>query len=471
MASAGSRGAAGIIIMTDASCVINGRAYPNIPTLVWPDGVDEPASDWLRYLVVSTGAPASSAYEYAKIIRPFLRFCRARGRAWDSVDDDFLIAWRENMRRADRANIPRINTSIQTIFAFYRWAEETGRLRYHVGLYETAALHDALHGAAFAISARKTFSKGRRGKIYGSWTTPLTLSAPRTSQGRRHTPTEEETRKIHEVAVERKFGERDALIYSWAEEAGVRRGEILQVCKSHLPTLKELDELLERDVPWHVEIVRKRRAIWSVNVPADLILRTLDWISCGRAEIVSNCREAIVGYNEPDQVFISSSTGMPLHPDSVTKLSSRDFAAAGVKMASLHRLRAKFAVEVVQALVDAFVLGGLPEGSQSTWVETILTKASEQMGHMSPNSLRAYLNYVLDRKVRNAEPVKARDLRTSVRLLERRQDILRRLVDVNSDLRMATKLIDAGKDKQAAALLRDLAARMEKSSGDSPKRE
>jgi hypothetical protein len=160
-----------------------------------------------------------------------------------------------------------------------------------------------------------------------------------------------------------------------------------------------------------------------------------------------------------------------LHPDSVTKLSSRDFAAAGVKMASLHRLRAKFAVEVVQALVDAFVLGGLPEGSQSTWVETILTKASEQMGHMSPNSLRAYLNYVLDRKVRNAEPVKARDLRTSVRLLERRQDILRRLVDVNSDLRMATKLIDAGKDKQAAALLRDLAARMEKSSGDSPKRE
>ena len=149
--------ALGRIVKTDASCVINGRSYPGIPTLVWPEGVDERASGWFRDLMTTNGVPASSAYEYAKILRPFLRFCRMRARSWDSVDDDFLIMWREKMRRVDKADIPRINTSLRTIFAFYRWAEQTHHLRYHVGIYDPADLPAHFSGNGISNFGQEDF--------------------------------------------------------------------------------------------------------------------------------------------------------------------------------------------------------------------------------------------------------------------------------------------------------------------------
>lgn len=82
--------AKGLIIDTNTSCQIHGRSWAGIPTLVWPEGIDKAASDWLRELVVSHGVATRSAREYAKILRPFLRFCRQRSRAWQSVDDEFL---------------------------------------------------------------------------------------------------------------------------------------------------------------------------------------------------------------------------------------------------------------------------------------------------------------------------------------------------------------------------------------------
>jgi hypothetical protein len=79
------RSSDGIIVLTDITCIVKGQPWPGIPTLVWPDGVDEAASDWLRTLVVENDVSLSSAREYAKIIRPFLRFCRERGRIWTTA--------------------------------------------------------------------------------------------------------------------------------------------------------------------------------------------------------------------------------------------------------------------------------------------------------------------------------------------------------------------------------------------------
>lgn len=54
------------------------------------------------------------------------------------------------------------------------------------------------------------------------------------STGKRYTPTEEEIRRIHEAALEKQNGERDTLIFSWAEETGVRRFELLQAQEKRL---------------------------------------------------------------------------------------------------------------------------------------------------------------------------------------------------------------------------------------------
>jgi integrase len=445
----------GLIVATNPICQIKGQSWASIPTLVWPDGIDETASDWFRALVVDYGVAASSTWEYANILRPFLRFCRTRKRTWRSVDDEFLILWREHLRRVQGVSITRVNASLKTIFAFYRWAEESKRLRFQVGIYGEGELPEALACVAFPISAKRSYSKGRTGRVYGSWTTPLTLSDPNRGGHVRHTPTEHEIRELHKVAVERVQGERDSLMLSWAEEVGPRRAEFMQLCKSHMPTSEKLAELIERDEPWLITIKRKGGKSKPLNVLPDLIIRTLDFIAFGRREIVNHCLATIVGYCESDEIFLSSRTGMPLHLDSVTSIGRRIFKKAGVACANIHRLRARYAVRTIEALVDAIFDGGTV-GTESNWVETILVKASEQMGHSSPQSLRPYLNYVLNRRIQVADGTNVQKLASRLRQLRLQEGTLLRRLHRQHDLQRAAKHLQAGRQTEAAAVLREI---------------
>jgi len=450
----------GGIVLTNKSCIIRGKSWPSIPTLVWPDGVHEAASDWLRSIVVDHGIAKSSALEYAKIMRPFLRFCRDRKRAWESVDDSFLLIWRSHLQDIERVSIGRINTILTTIFAFYRWAEETHRLHYIVGIYQGDDIPEVLRGVAFPITATKTFAKHTTGKVFGSWTTPLTLSGSGTKSPVRHTPTEEEIQRLHTVVVERQNGGRDSLMMSWAEEVGLRRAEFLQIKKSHLPTLGKLAELIEMDEPWNISVCRKGGKSKSIAVPVELIIRTNDFVQFERSEIVSNCRQMIVGYSEPDEIFLSSRTGKVLHRDSVTSIGRRTFHMAGILNANVHRLRARFAVRIVETLVDSIFEGNVI-GSDSSWIETILIKAAELMGHADPRSLRPYLNYVLNRRLQTSDATKAERLATKLRQLGiHERTLLRRLKESQELLRIAT-LLEAGKSSDAAVALRAMAGQID----------
>jgi integrase len=456
-----SRGAGptdGLIVNTDTSCNVKGQSWPDIPTLVWPEGIDETASDWLRHVVVECGVAASSAREYAKVIRPFFRFCRERNRAWQTVDDEFLILWREHLRRAMSVEVQRVNTSLKTIFALYRWAEENKRIRFQVGIYTENELPAGMADVVFPISAKRIFSKGRHGRVYGSWTTPLTLSQQQNgSRHIRHTPTEEEIRRLHEIAGERIHGERDSLMFSWAEEAGPRRSEFLRLSKSHMPTSDQLADLIERDEPWRISIQRKGGKTTPLNAPPDLLIRTLDFINFGRREIVEHCRSCIVGYREPNEIFLSGTTGMPLHPDSATSIGRRSFRKAGIGRANIHRLRARFAVRTIETLVDAIFEGQIAIGSESSWVETILIKAAEIMGHSTPMSLKPYLTYVLNRRIQTADATKAERLSSRLRQLRLQESTLVRRLRQSGDLHAVARLIQVGRNVEAASTLKRIA--------------
>ena len=451
----------GLIVRTTANCKIKGQSRADIPTLVWPDGIDETTSDWLRTIVVDYGLATSSALEYAKVIRPFLRFCRQRGRPWYTVDDEFLVVWREHLRRAQGVSIGRVNMSLKTIFAFYRWAEENRRIRFQVGIYAEDELPAQLPHAAFPISAKRGYTKGRNGRVYGNWTTPLTLREPSRGVHVRHTPTEEEIRNLHEVAVERLYGERDSLMFSWAEETGSRRAEFMRVGKSHMPTSGQLADLIERDEPWTVIVERKGGGSKPLYVPPDLLIRTLDFIQFERRNIVSHCLKTVVGYREPDEVFLSSRTGMPLHLDSVTSIGRQTFRKAGVKRANIHRLRARYAVRTIETLVDAIFDGGMV-GSESSWIETILVKAAEVMGHSSPQSLRPYLTYVLNRRIHIADAAKAEKLAARLRQLELHVGTLVRRLDYHKDLQRVAHDLEAGRMAGASATLREIANKIDR---------
>lgn len=458
--------ALGMIVSTGSKCKINGQSWPDIPTLLWSDGIHEASSDWLRTLVVEHGVKTSSAWEYAKLVRPFFRLCRERKRPWQSIDDAFLLIWREYLHRTQKVSVDRVNTSLQTIFAFYRWAEETKRVRYRVGIYDPDQLPDSLQNLTFPISAKRTFSKGRYGRVFGSWTTPLTLSGQDQGSRMRHTPTEDEIRELHEIAVERVHGERDSLMFSWIEETGARRGEFLQACKSHMPTLHQLAELIEKDEPWVVRVTRKGGAIKPVHVPSDLIVRTLDFIEFGRAEIVNQHLRDDVGYKEPDEIFLSSSTGLVLHPDSVSSIGRRTFREAGIQRASIHRLRARYAVRIIETLVDALFDGQIV-GSESSWVETLLTKAAEMMGQRDPRSLRPYLTYVLNRRIQTSDFTKAANLATRLRQLKLHEGTLARRMGQYQGLQEVAKQMRQGQNSEAASALRKIADELEQKANDS----
>lgn len=445
----------GLIVSTNASCRIKGQPWSGIPTLVWSEGIDEAASDWFREIVVRRGVAISTAHEYANILRPFLRFCRQRKRAWQTIDDEFLVVWREHLRCGEGLSIARVNASLKTIFAFYQWAEEAKRIRFQVGIYVEDELPAALSNVVFPISAKRVFTKGRHGRVFGNWTTPLTLKDP--EKGRmRHTPTEDEIRSLHEVAAERRHGERDSLMLSYAEEAGPRRAEILKVGKSQMPTRDQLSDLIERDEPWVVMIKRKGGTTKPIYLQPDLIIRTLDFIEFERREIVSRCHASIVGYREPDGIFLSSTTGMPLHPDSVSTISRRVFGRAGVKNSSIHRLRARHAVRIIETLVDAIFEGELI-GPESNSAETILTKAAEMMGHAHPQSLRPYLTYVLNRRIQTADATKVSKLEGRIRQLKLQVDTFARRLSQYKGLHSVALNLEAGRDAKAMAVLRKIA--------------
>ena len=406
----------GMIVTTDASCIIQAVSWPGIPTLIWAEGIDEAASDWFRDLVIRNGIALTSAHEYANILRPFLRFCRKRKRAWDTADDELLISWREHLRRNEGLSIGRTNSVLKTIFSFYAWAEERRHIHYRVGIYTDTDLPTAMAGYAFPISAKRVFSKARSGRMNGVWTTPLTLSSPETG-ARRHTPSETEIREIHAVTVERENGERDSLLFSYAEETGARRADIRQIGKSHMPTDDQLADLIEREEPWTIMVKRKGGHLKPLHLPPDLIIRTQSFIEYERRAIVVECIGKIIGYREPDGLFLSSVNGEVLHLDSITSIARAAFRRAGVKNASLHRFRARFAVRTIETLVEA-LFGDTDIGSHSNWTETILTKASEMMGHASAQSLRPYLNYVLNRRIQTAEATQAHRLAARIRQLK-----------------------------------------------------
>ncbi len=447
----------GIIVGTTARCVLKGQSWAGVPTLLWPEGIDEAASDWLRAVVVEFGTAPSSAHEYANILRPFLRFCRDRRRDWRSVDDDFLIMWREHQRRVEGVGIPRVNTCLKIVFAFYRWAEETRRLQFHVGIYSPDELPPSISETRFAITAKRTFGKNRSGRIYGNWTTPLTLSAPSAGSRMRHTPTEDEIQRLHRTLFDSMHGERNSLLFSWMEEAGPRRAEVGRVGKSHLPTSGQLDDLIERDEPWLISVRRKGGNAKPFEATPHLLIRTLQYIQYERRDIVARCQAEIVGYKEPDEVFISGTTGMALHLDSVTALGRKAFRLAGIENASPHRLRARFAVRVIEELVEALSHDGAVLGSESLWFETILVKAAEKMGHAHPQSLRPYLTYVLNRRIQTAEATKVGRLAAQARQIERQVGAWVRRLHGAKELSEAGALLSAGRNAEAADALRRIA--------------
>jgi integrase len=233
-----------------------------------------------------------------------------------------------------------------------------------------------------------------------SWTTPLLYRNVDSSIGNRATPTTNELESAHRQALKGRNGSRDTLLMSLAEDTGGRRSEILQLKFSEIPDLDAVDALADRpDAWWPIQVIRKGRRKGVLHLQPDTLYAIHGYLRV-RAAVVKASREKWHDYVEPSELFLSSTTGAALKPDSVTALVGNYFRRIGLKLVNVHRIRARFAVDAVETTLDAFLELGIEFAPDSNWIETVLQQVATRMGHKNPSSLRHYLTVALERRIR-----------------------------------------------------------------------
>ena len=185
-------------VITDSRCVINGNAYPGIPIFFDEVGVVAPVSDYMVHLVYQRRAPSTTARTYAMHLQKFLKHIAAIGVCWTDVTDGVLVAWRDGLLDPGALAPGTVANYLSTVFGFYRWAEETSRVRHVVKLYDRADDRGGDdQGPAYQISACPS---RRPGRFY--WPYLPTVRG----QGVRHTPTNEEIERIHAAVFRTRRG-------------------------------------------------------------------------------------------------------------------------------------------------------------------------------------------------------------------------------------------------------------------------
>ena len=396
--------------MTDARCVINGKPYPGIPVFFDERGVITPVSDYFVHLVYRKRRPPTTARTYAMHLQAFLKHIAGAGVAWTDVTDGVLIAWRDGL--LDDLHLARatVKDYLNTVFDFFRWAEETSRVRFVVDLYshqDDAGVDDPdIHCQISTEHSR------RRGRCFWPYLPKVR------GQGVRHTPTHAEIERIHEAVFATVTGQRDSLLLSFYEECYLRRAEALGIEVSDIPSWEAIDAAQTNNRIFSLDVIGKGLAPRTVEVLPVLMARAREHIEEDRSAVVRQARRRNPAYREPAALFLAHTTGAPLNRDHVSRRISSLMQSLGIENASGHRLRARGLTSLVEAH------DGVDASGRPLPAEPVLWKTADAAGHKHWQSLRPYLNMV--RSARHAKPVD--DLiraNARIRLLERENAALK----------------------------------------------
>ncbi|WP_296097216.1 site-specific integrase [uncultured Agrobacterium sp.] len=413
----------------------------SIPTIVSKSG-EQYYNDWFRYLVIKRKLEPNSVCETAKQVRQFLSFCSRRKIRLDEVDDDVLIAWREELCDTG-TKMARRNVLLRTIHAFYKWAAQQKIFKYIVQVDRYSNYPEPMLDHVFRISSEEIIVVTSRGYKRVHWVWPFLEHGAGARYGRRHTPTFEEIDRIYAFTDVEKHGIRNVLIMNWALRTGARVSEILSLQLKDLPTEAHYSEMIEKD-QWIVKLKKRkwRKEGGVLYVPADLIWDTLNYVDKERQRIVTSR-----GAKGGGALFLSE-RGTPLVTDSVTRICNRLFNAADVQRANIHRLRARFAQNVVEIALNHLEQAGITLDPSSGWHETALIIAAEMMGHSSPRSLQPYLHDIMFRR---SEIARLKSQGAVIRVEEDRESEKAQLVLLGE--RISTLLRD-GKESEARQVAR-----------------
>ena len=366
-------------VCTTERCKINGNAYPGIPIFFDESGFIPHASAFMVDLVYVNRRPVTTARTHAMHLQKLLKHIATIGVSWTDVTDGVLVAWRNDLLDNSHLAPGTVSAYLSTVFAFYRWAEETGRVRHVVNLYAGAYdLRLPRDEFSYQISVKRT----PRGELCWPYLPPDPGGAER------HTPTHDEIELIHIKVFETKTGERDSLLLSFYEDCYLRRSEGLSLTVRDIPSWEDIESKLMAEEVFTLSVRGKGSKARDVIVLPELMALAREHIEGERARVVARAKRREERYVEPGALFLSHTTGRVLAEDYVSARISRAILAAGVENASGHRLRASGLV----ALVAAY--DGVDESGKRLPAEQVLWKAAERAGHKHWRTLEPYLRFV-----------------------------------------------------------------------------
>lgn len=241
--------------------------------------------------------------------------------------------------------------------------------------------------------------------------------------------------------MRRKFGKRDSIILSWAEETGARSMDIAALELSHIPSEDVIEEIRAGRRTWTIKLIMKGQKSGILRPSADLLQRTRNYIDTTRADttrrfplIISNC------------VFLSNKNGGGLTKGAVGKIGKQAALDANIFDISIHRLRGLFSENSLRVFAQAYeeeFKGIGPGGNVTT---SLLTLIAEVMNHLTPHTLRPYIGPNFEAKLRNTEAYKNFEIRQEIEARRRELEVL---VDVISRHEMFAKIVqmEANGDK------------------------
>lgn len=414
---------------TDSNFVFAGRSYSGIPVIVDPrQRFVEPVCDYLRYLVLVDRVAVSSAKTYAEYLMDFWKFLDDYGIDYQSVCDGELIQW-QNIQEKRGVGSQTIAARCDAVTRFYIWAEL-----------------NALVQQAVRIPGWNDKEKF----------TPQISVVPRKPHSRRHTssvaavvavvrpkvrkpaflpvPNSEDISNLYIAAAGAKqtgVVDRNTLLIDWYVQVGVRRVEWSSLTLRQIPQWTEIYSLRERRHVFELRLTKTKggRARY-VGVLSDLLETTREYIEGPRAEIVGRFLEKKnTNYREPEEIFLSYKTGLPLTLRSISNLLSSLFEEANVTGHG-HRLRAAYLTNLFEAEIEAEELRVAmhPEAKLLVDYEMILHKVAERAGHAQIESLRSYITLIRKSRARRGLDIDIVALKQDIEAKQKTSEMLERRI-------------------------------------------
>lgn len=412
---------------TDDRCVNEGVAYSGIPVFFDRHGVVESLTDYMVFLRRVEGHPASTVETYAYQLQKFFKYLQTEQvesgcLQWQNVTDQTLISWRDRLIKIDGLLDSTVNNYLNCVFSFYMWAEQFGRVKNCLAIYE----HQDNEHKVYQIAA----NRDRKGR----WSWPYLPKIK--NKPDRNTPTPEQLEAVHVRAFEQsETGQRDSLILSLYEDMGLRESEALGLKLTDVPSWDDIDLALEENRAFVMKIVGKGGKTRYVPALPELMRRAKEYIEGDRASAIAAARQRNPAYRQPQALLVSQTSGNELNRQYLSKRLSLLLKSSGIKDVSGHRVRATFIETQVEAN-DGYDQTGRPLPA-----EQVLWKVGERVGHSSPESTRPYLN-----KVRSRSFVTVGD--QIIDSAGKLKDVNRRLAERHSALEKMEKLSLAAKALQ-----------------------